>query len=130
MVLTYWQGYLAMFYFLDELYLKYKWDDLGVLLGAIDPFLFDGGLPMDEAEVIDWLDIVKKEDILKEELTEEVNFIFMQNFILYKQKSRSWHLEDLQAHLKNIYFNKTYNQEWAQWLDCCLLASKDPGNVP
>jgi hypothetical protein len=127
MTLTYWQGYLAMFYFLDELYSKYKWDDLGVLLGAIDPVLFDGGLPMDQSEVIDWLDIVKKEDILKEELTEEENFIFMQNFILYKQRSRSWHLEDLQAHLKDIYFNKVNNQEWTQWLDCCLLPSSGNG---
>lgn len=122
MKLTYWSGYLAMFYFLDKAYFKYKWDDLGVFLGAIDPFIFEGGLPMDQNEVIQWLDIVKKDDILVEKLNEDETFVCMQNFIAHKHKVRSWDLEDLEKYLKNVYLEKPNTPEWTEWIDCCLLS--------
>jgi hypothetical protein len=52
------QAYLAMYSFLDELYTKYDFDQLGGLLGSMS--LLPDGSPADQALWGDWLRSVEK----------------------------------------------------------------------
>ena len=52
------QGYLAMFAFLDELYSKYGYSQLGSLLGSMT--FFPDGSPVDHAIWNDWLRAIEK----------------------------------------------------------------------
>ena len=51
------QAYAAMFYFLDQFYMRTKSDDVGGLLGTMS--LLDDGLPADRAIVADWQEAVQ-----------------------------------------------------------------------
>lgn len=52
------QAYLAMYSFLDELYTKYEFDQLGGLLGSLS--LLSDGSPADQAAWSDWLRAVER----------------------------------------------------------------------
>lgn len=52
------EAYVAMYAFLDELYTKYEFDQLGGLLGSMS--LLPDGLPADQALWCDWLRSVEK----------------------------------------------------------------------
>jgi hypothetical protein len=52
------QAYLAMYSFLDELYTKYGFDQVGQLLGSLS--LLSDGSPADEAVQSDWLNAVQR----------------------------------------------------------------------
>ena len=52
------QAYLAMYSFLEELYVKYEFDQLGGLLGSMS--LLPDGSPADHAIWGDWLRAVEK----------------------------------------------------------------------
>ncbi|MBS0267303.1 MAG: hypothetical protein JSS02_35590 [Planctomycetes bacterium] len=52
------QAYLAMYSFLEELYSKYEFDQLGGLLGSMS--LLPDGSPADQAMWCDWLKCVEK----------------------------------------------------------------------
>jgi hypothetical protein len=52
------QAYLAMYSFLEELYSKYDFDQLGGLLGSMS--LLPDGSPADQAMWSDWLRCVEK----------------------------------------------------------------------
>ena len=51
------QAYAAMFYFLERIYERTKWDDLGGLLGSMA--LLEDGKPADSAVAGEWLETVK-----------------------------------------------------------------------
>jgi hypothetical protein len=55
------QAYLAMYSFLEELYSKYEFDQLGGLLGSMS--LLPDGSPADQAVWGDWLQAVEKTKI-------------------------------------------------------------------
>jgi hypothetical protein len=52
------QAYLAMYSFLEELYTKYEFDQLGGLLGSMS--LLPDGTPADQAMWGDWLRAIEK----------------------------------------------------------------------
>ena len=52
------QAYLAMYSFLDELYTKYEFDQLGGLLGGMS--LLSDGSAADQAIWFDWLRAVER----------------------------------------------------------------------
>jgi hypothetical protein len=52
------QAYLAMYSFLEELYSKYEFDQLGGLLGSMS--LLPDGSPADQAMWGDWLRSIEK----------------------------------------------------------------------
>ncbi len=52
------QAYRAMYSFLEELYSKYEFDQLGGLLGGMS--LLQDGSPADQAMWSDWLRAVEK----------------------------------------------------------------------
>ena len=52
------QAYLAMYSFLEELYTKYEFDQLGGLLGGMS--LLPDGSPADQAMWDDWLRSIEK----------------------------------------------------------------------
>jgi hypothetical protein len=118
--LTYWQGYLSMFHFLDKYYHRTKLDDLGALLGSMNPFLFEGGLPADEVIATDWLDTIKKDDILKEDLEVGECFEFMIQFLKYQESWFTIDLHPLLNELKKAHSNKGNNILWTAWIDSCL----------
>lgn len=60
MILSIEQAYLAIFYFLDRCWEEIKTDDLGCLLGAINPYLFKDCKTADSAYWEDWLAAVIK----------------------------------------------------------------------
>lgn len=60
MKITVRQAFNAMFYLLDKYYDEKKVDDLGAMLGSMNPHLFDGDMPADVATWHEWITIVKK----------------------------------------------------------------------
>jgi len=52
------QAYIAMYSFLEELYLKYEFDQLGGLLGSMS--LLPDGSPADQAMWGDWLRAIER----------------------------------------------------------------------
>ncbi len=52
------QAYMAMFFYLEELYMKTKSDDLGGFLGSM--VLLKDGKPVDSAVWEDWKKAVEK----------------------------------------------------------------------
>ncbi len=52
------QAYLAMYSFLDELYTKYEFEQIGSLLGGLS--LITDGSPADQAAWTDWLRAVER----------------------------------------------------------------------
>lgn len=48
------QSFLMFFYILDQCYMQCPENDLGGLLGAISPELWEDGMPMDKAVYKDW----------------------------------------------------------------------------
>lgn len=51
--------YLILFHLLGDCYFAYdlQYDDLPPLLGEMDPYLFQGGMPMDREVFDDWQDM-------------------------------------------------------------------------
>lgn len=58
MILNEKQAFMAMFFYLEELYNKTQSDDLGALLGSM--LLLSDGKPADAAIWIDWEKATKK----------------------------------------------------------------------
>ena len=54
------QSYLVMFHLLDKIWEKSKIDDLGGLLGSLNPYLFNNGESADPAAYEDWNNIIGK----------------------------------------------------------------------
>ena len=77
------RSFITMYYLLDSLYPKCKKDDLGALIGAISPKLWEDGMPMDLAILDDWKEQYGEAEINKNNLKKAIlNFLltYEENF--------------------------------------------------
>lgn len=110
---SYWENYISMFLFLDKVYEENKHiDDLGGLLGSMDPFLFTDNTPADSALLKDWLDITGGE---RTNISFEEGFNNMISFIEREQKNFSIDLKDIINNLKVV----KSNPQWETWIMIC-----------
>lgn len=84
-------------------------DDLGGLLGSMNPNLWNNGIPIDKGLVSDWELITQKREII----TESEGFSYMVQFL---EKQLSWlNLKELVAEFSNSL--KLKDNNWHLWLD-------------
>lgn len=123
-VLDYWNAYKAMVSFLEDYYFQTKLDDLGALMGTMDYRIFSGGEPMDNSIVLMWLDTLKEEDIMREDVDIDEGLIFVKKFVIKMAEYFNYDLkiliDDLEAatdqnNSKGIEIRK-------KWIDCFLNA--------
>lgn len=118
------QAYYTMFYFLDLHYFASKCDDLGVLLGALNPYLFgDNGMPIDIAKWSDWKKIVKIVTRKEGEhvcLSATETFQSMLAFLNYHQSEFGFNLQDV---LQEINENRIGDKDGqGVWFECIKKA--------
>lgn len=109
-MLDYWNNYVSMFFYLDKYWERTKLDDLGGLLGSMDPNLMIDRKPMDTSLLKDWIEIVGDKD----RITLDEGF---ENMIKFIEQQLSWlHLHELYTHLKQVKEEK--GSEWVEWEKC------------
>lgn len=115
---SYWENYISMFLFLDKVYEENKhFDDLGGLLGSIDPYLFTDNTPADSALLKDWLDITGGE---RTNISFEAGFNNMSSFIKLEQKNFSIDLKELIDYLEEVKINP----QWETWIMFCTKSKQ------
>lgn len=65
------QSFLTFFYILDQCYEQCQEDDLGGLLGAISPEIWEDGQPMDKAMFNDWKEISSPDTVNEQNIMEK-----------------------------------------------------------
>lgn len=114
--LNYEQSYNVMFCFLDKYWDKHNSDNLSLLLGNMSPYTFEGNSPIDKRMTIDWLNLIKTNNVLNEEITLENCFLYMISFLKLQQTSFSLDLQKLISDLEHSYTSK--NNLWDLWIHC------------
>ena len=110
------QAFAAMYFLLGEYFKKCKQiDDLGALLGTIDPFLWEEGTPIDPGTIYDWNNCVKK---TSDKYT--VNYLFSEeesyNIVIAYLK---FYVTNYGFNFKDIIFDLTNNTIWKEkWPQC------------
>ncbi len=114
------QGYFAMFWFLSKYNESTKLDDLGSMLGSMDPFLFSGGMPIDITMYDSWVEIFDDRSN-----TIEDRFGFMIKYVEVQEKEFVYDFESLLKFLNDILSNKNeHKKEWTEWINYCKLAQE------
>lgn len=108
-------SYKAVFTYLSHYWQTHREeDDLGGLLGSMDPFLWKDGSPADKSLVKDFIYIVKGISLSKEEVSPTEGFEVMLNYL---EKQLDWlKLEKIISELKIIY-SKQHSEEWTYWIN-------------
>lgn len=125
-VINYWQAYKAMVIFLQDYYFRMKLDDLGALLGTMDYRIFTGGEPTDNSMIPMWLDTLKEDDIMKEDLEIDEGLIFVKKFVKKMSQYLNYDLKPLIDELEaatNSTNSKGIEMR-KKWIDC-FLNSRD-----
>ncbi len=123
-----WQNYKCMFFFLDKFFSKYRdeypneLDDLGGLLGSMDPYLFADGVPADQTLLENWFNLVgdKQTDISIPQ-----SFDNMINFIRFQQRNFNIDVRFVLNSLQKAKVNMSNDIIWKEWLDCCAQILKN-----
>ena len=115
-----------MYHFLDLLWNKHKeeCDDLGGLLGAMNPYLFSGGLPIDHVMLTDWLDFFKEGDIMREEADVVKVFEMMIGFLQKQETNFGIDLKIIIDQLNEINEHDDKGQLWHEWINICTTSYK------
>ena len=121
--LTYWEGYLSMFTFLEKTIEKNnRKKSLEKLLKNMDPdALVNQNLP-EKTMLLDWLKVIKTDDFLKEEVDVEECYRCMIAYIVLEEKKGGFHFNRFIQSLVKAYSNRKNNQLWMLWIDSCMLA--------
>jgi len=117
-----------MFFFLDKFFSKYRdeypneLDDLGGLLGSMDPYLFADGVPADQTLLENWFNLVgdKQTDISIPQ-----SFDNMINFIRFQQRNFNIDVRFVLNSLQKAKVNMSNDIIWKEWLDCCAQILKN-----
>jgi len=123
-----WQNYKCMFFYLDKFFSKYRdeypneLDDLGGLLGSMDPYLFADGVPADQTLLENWFNLVgdKQTDISIPQ-----SFDNMINFIRFQQRNFNIDVRFVLNSLQKAKVNMSNDIIWKEWLDCCAQILKN-----
>lgn len=118
------QAFLSMFYFLDEYYNTHENDDLGALLGSLNPYLFSGDLPTDIATLSDWNECVLKASQAKEDLlTDEEAYTAMVMFLKKYSDDFDFNLKETIDDLlqEQGAGNGSFKKTWLECIDKVLL---------
>ena len=67
------ESFLTFFYILDQCYEQCQEDDLGGLLGAISPEIWEDGQPMDKAIFNDWKELSNLDTVHEQNIIEKVS---------------------------------------------------------
>jgi CRISPR/Cas system CSM-associated protein Csm5 (group 7 of RAMP superfamily) len=81
MLLSVNSGYRAVYEFLDRYWRLTLDEELACLLSSMDPTIPSDGMPIDETHVLNWIEYIKKGDMLKEEFTAIECFDAMIGFV-------------------------------------------------
>jgi hypothetical protein len=114
------QNYLSMFFFLDAFYFQNRddhpeeVDDLGGFLGAMDPFLFAGGLPMDRAVLEDWNSLTRGQPAAISAIS---GFNNMFQFVIAQEKEFGFDLSFVLDFLRQVEPGNDDDPHWRQWLE-------------
>lgn len=103
------ESYLAMFYLLDGYYDTTKNNILGIILGSLNPNLFNDGMPADSAAWIDWKNCIQK-TFNKEILSQAEVFQAIIVFLGFYQEEFGYNLNWILNELKN-------GQQGKKWED-------------
>jgi hypothetical protein len=117
MNLTIKEAYLAMYCMMENFYKITKVDDLGALLGSFNPYLFEGGMPADDAAWDDWKSCVEKvstQDYLSEKQAYDAMILIIK---LYNDKF-GFELKEVL-----IYLEQGIEENIKTWQECCRLQS-------
>jgi len=110
--------YSCMFSLLDSYWEQTQLEDLGGLLGSMNPNLLVDGVPIDDKLIFDWNNIVSGESNY---MTETQGYNFVIQFI---EKQESWlDLSVVVFDLKKAYENQ--DSYWVTWLKLCKKKKKN-----
>lgn len=105
---TFFEGYLIVFKYLDKYWEQTKLEDLGALLGSMDPNTFTDHQPADQGLLKDWATITHE----RTDLTLEECFDYMIHFI---EKQNEWlDLKQLLNYLNEV--KRKGKQDWKDFI--------------
>ncbi len=117
MTLNHKDTFLCMFSLLDNYWEQNKMDDLGALLGSMNPYLFGDGRPIDNKIEYDWEQVTGK----NQHITVEEGYNYVIQFL---EKQEDWlNLSTVISDLKKAYENQ--DNYWLKWLK--LFKKKNGG---
>lgn len=105
---NYLEAYEIVFKYLDKYWEKTKMDDLGGLLGGMDPTLFTDKNPANPRYLNEWEEITNK----RTDISIEECFSYMIKFL---ELQNEWlDLQEFIDHLKKVRRQKS--NDWKEWL--------------
>lgn len=124
MKITIKEAYDAMFYFLDKYYDTKMIDDLGAMLGSMNPSLFCDDMPADMALWNKWVEISTNE-MENEGLDSNKAFQAMVTFLNYYNEEFGARIEEVIEDLVvNIIDNKEMKIMWKESIEQALDSFK------
>lgn len=102
-----------MYCIMEKYYKRTNLDDLGALLGSFNPYLFEGGMPADDAVWGDWKKCVRMVTT-RESLTESEAFCAMIFILELYNNEFGFEIDELLFYLKE----KSVTNSWQEWINC------------
>jgi hypothetical protein len=103
-------GFNKMVEFLEKYYQRTKLDDLGGLLGSMDPFLWTNKKPIDSCMLRDWNRITQEKDLNEAQLLDAIRM-----FVKVQQEEFKYDLNSLIKDLDE-FSDKKLRKEWEDTL--------------
>jgi len=101
-------GYNRMVIFLSNYYQRTKLDDLGALLGSMDPFLWTNRKPIDPCMTIDWNRVVSDNNLTDEQCLDAIC-----KFIKIQQAEFKYNLKQIIVDLED-FTDRNLKKEWEE----------------
>lgn len=114
------QAFLAMYFLLDKYYIECKQvPDLGVLVGIINPFLWEDRTPIDPGTIYDWNKCKVNANMASDELlTEEESYGMVIAYLKFYITNYGFNFTDV---ISDLSENPSWRDAWSQSIEKAVL---------
>jgi hypothetical protein len=121
--LSYWEGYVSMYLFLDKLFTGRKNEDFFIqIISMMSPHRPHLSSSKNKTMLIDWICVFKEKDLLKEEVEVEECYRLMLKYLDMEAKKCGFNHDAVLKKLSDVCNRKNNSSIWSHWINCCLVA--------
>ena len=120
--LSYWEGYVSIYFFLDKLFTGRKNEEFfKQVISMMNPYRPDHTIK-DRTMLIDWICVFKGKDLSKEEAEVEECYRLMLKYLDMEAKKCGYNHDAILKKLSEVCNRKNNSSIWTHWINCCLVA--------
>jgi hypothetical protein len=125
MNIDYLRGYYATFKFLDSIWEDDKNSELGLLLGTMNPYIWEDKLPIDKTIITNWIAIFN-EIAANGKMTVDGCFEAMIRFVKMEEEQLRLNLTEIINKLTSVDSSDiNHKKMWTNWIDSLINQNGD-----